>query len=315
MVERDDPTGVEVRTYYGCVSFLPQARRGSRVQITATRRDFLQTLKDSLVQHIGVPLPDVAQAIRWSDGAVEGALPENARLMQVIEVTQMDCGFCRIELQGDTSRFSGGAIHFRLGLPPAGIAVPQWPRLGSNGATIWPKGEAALHLPVYTARHVDPVAGRLVFDLFQHEGGRATEWAATVASGAEVVVVGPGGGGCDTGGPILGFADDTAFPAIARVLEANPDLEGTITLFPSSDAKHAYPTPTHPGVTLRIADPGRAAEMADVACAALEGDTSAYLWFAGERAQADQVRKAWKQSGRSAKQSYISSYWQHKAVS
>lgn len=231
--------------------------------------------------------------------------------MSLQKVTQMACGFCRVTLAGDVSGFTDAAIHFRLGLPPAGRPAPNWPYVGQNGATVWPKGEDALHLPVYTARHVDPSAGHLAFDLFQHRGGRATDWAATAVKGASVLVTGPGGGGCDIEGPILGFADETAFPAIARVLEANPVLTGEIHLYAATEASVRYVFPAHPGVTLTLHRQAGAPRMGADACEALRRDGDAYLWFAGERGQADKVRKAWKQAGGCAKRSYVSAYWRH----
>ena len=73
--------------------------------------------------------------------------------------------------------------------------------------------------------------------------------------------------------------------------------------------------PTHRGVTLHTTDPGRAADMATADCAVLADNAYTNLWFAGERTQADQFRKARKLSGRRTKQAYISPYWQRQAAS
>lgn len=308
-VAQDDAKGLAVQTYYGRITIVPLGE-GCRAEIISERADFLQTLKDSIVGQIGEVFPEVAQGLRWSDAEVEeGSLPVNAKVMTLQSVEHMPCGFYRVTLAGDVSRFSNGAIHFRLALPPADLAVPVWPRLGPNGATVWPKGDEALHLPVYTARYVDPQAGKLVFDLLQHDGGRASEWATTTQMGSDVLVVGPGGGGCELAGPILGFSDDTAFPAIARVLEANPALTGHIRMYPRNEAAGSYPMPEHAGVKIEICPPQSGAQMAQDACAALAKTPEAYLWFAGERAQADHVRSANKAAGRTGKDAYVSAYW------
>ncbi len=307
-VARNDSAGIVVQTVYGRIAFSPQGA-GCRAEVAAPRTDFLQTLKDSLVAHIAELAPEAAEGLRWVGDRQQGALPANAGLMQVAGAETLDCGFVRITLTGDASRFSDDAIHFRLGLPPEGRA-PVWPRIGANGATVWPKGEDALHLPVYTARRAE--AGRLVFDLYEHAGGRTTDWASTDPVGAQVLITGPGGGGARIEGPVLGYADDTAFPAVARILAANPDLTGTIHLYPSSAQTARYSFPAHPGVALVWHQARDAARMARTACDEL--DTERFVWFAGERHQADVVRKAWKQAGGAARRSYIAAYWQDAAL-
>ncbi len=304
----DTDAKLTVQTHYGQISFSPM-QGGTRAEIKAPHADYLQTLKDSLVEQITAVFPDIAQQIRWSDAAAAGQLPANARVMSVAAVSSLAGGFLRVTLKGDVSRFSQEAIHFRLGIPPEGQPV-QWPTVGSNGATQWPKGDAKLHLPVYTARDVRPELGELVFDLFRHEGGRATGWAETVAAGTEVLVTGPGGGGCKINGPIRGFADDTAFPAVARILEANPDLHGRISLFASSAEGAMYPLPEHAGVDIIWESPAARGSMADEAVAAIGEENQTFLWFAGEKRLTTKVRAAWKESGRAAQEAYISAYWQ-----
>lgn len=307
---RDSEAGLSVQTYYGRICFAP-SESGTCAEIRAPQTDFLQTLKDSLIHQISAVSPDVAQSIRWSDAAFAGQLPANARLMSVTGVERLDGDFLRVTLQGDVSRFTLDAIHFRLGIPPEGRPV-IWPAIGPNGATQWPKGADALHLPVYTARHVRPDRGELVFDLFRHDGGRAMHWAETTGPGAEVLVTGPGGGGCRVDTEILGFADETGFPAVARILEANPGLAGRFTLFPGRQEGAAYPMPAHSGVEIEYAEPGTQALMAKTALAAISGGKPPFLWFAAERSQATQVRAAWRKSGRAARDAYISAYWQRR---
>jgi NADPH-dependent ferric siderophore reductase len=302
---QDDAQGLAVQTYYGRIRLAPLAR-GVRAEIHAPHAEYLQVLKDSLVAQLAEAVP--APGIRWSDAARPGDLPANAEIMTVAAVLPLDCGFRRVTLAGAVTRFSDAAIHFRLGLPPEGRR-PRWPRIGANGATEWPEGADRLHLPVYTARAVDPLRGRLVFDLFEHHGGRATRWGQGAVPGQEVLVTAPGGGGCVIPGEIRGFADETGFPAVARILEANPALRGRITLYTSQNGP-AYPLPQHRHVTVLRAPPGSAAQMAEAACAAIAEGTGPYLWFAGESRQAGAVRAAWRRAGGAPKGAYIAGYWQ-----
>ncbi len=303
---RDSADEVTVGTAYGDLSF----RSGPtdvRISINAPRPDFLYTLKESLLRQIGATWPEQTRNLRWSDGTPSSGLPPNVRLMTLAGVERLSRDFLRVLLMGDVSGFTDEAIHFRLGLPPEG-RPPEWPQLAENGGTIWPKGEAALHLPAYTIRHADPNLG-LSFDLFEHEGGRAAEWARTASPGTEVAVIGPGGGGCQVDGPLLGFADETALPAIARLIEAGS--RGEVTLLASGGAVCGYPLPPSPHCRVRWLD--RSAGTASLKDHALEGLEAAppdtFLWFAGEQSAARAVRQAFKASGRPRDACYISAYW------
>ncbi|MFW2587016.1 siderophore-interacting protein [Sagittula sp. SSi028] len=302
----DDARGTAVQTYYGRVCFAP-AEDGLQAEITAPHADYLQVLKDALVDQIGAQHPQLAETIRWNDATTTAQRPANIVDLTVTDRAHLNCGFIRITLAGDVSRFSDEAIHFRLCLPPEG-RDPVWPTLGPNGATQWPKGENKLHLPVYTARHVDPAAGTVSFDVMEHDGGCATRWARQVAMGVQVLTTAPGGGGCRMSGQIAGFGDETAYPAVARILEANPDLTGSFTLYPSKPGP-LYPLPDHPRVKVTFAEAGAQAQMAEQAIAAMTATPQAYLWCAGERRIVADVRAASKAMGRPAAQSYITAFW------
>ncbi|NDW33379.1 siderophore-interacting protein [Salipiger sp. PrR007] len=306
-VSQDDAEGLSLDTYYGRISVLPGAE-GLEVEIRAPHAEYLQVLKDTIVAQIAAVDPKVADAIRWRDAPTEGRLPANAVIMTVLSVAPLAGGFLRVMLQGDVARFTDTAIHFRLGIPPEG-RVARWPSVAQNGATEWPKGEDRLHLPVYTARAVDAASGKLCFDLFEHAAGRATQWARTARPGQEVLVMAPGGGGCVVSGELRGFADETAFPAIARILEANPEATGHITLYTDA-AGAAYPLPDHPRLQIDYAAPARREDMGQDAKAAMTEDQDIFLWFAGERELATSVRSAWRASGRRTKDAYISAFWQ-----
>ncbi|MDO6586973.1 siderophore-interacting protein [Salipiger sp. 1_MG-2023] len=307
-IAQDDKTGIRVDTYYGRIGFAP-LDGGARAEIFAPHAGHLQVLKDALVAQIGAGFPKIAQRIRWNDAPQKGQLPANVNVMTVASVAPLRGGFLRVTLRGDVSRFSDDAIHFRLAIGPQGRPM-QWPTVGANGATQWPQGADKLHLPVYTARSVNHDAGTLCLDLFEHEGGRATQWASTVPIGSEVLVTNPGGGGCRISGEISGFADETGFPAVARILEANPDLTGRFTLYPGQEAAAHYPFPDHAGVEIAFAAPGTQAMMADAARAAICERCPPFLWFVAERNQASQVRAEWRKAGHAVRGAYISAYWQ-----
>lgn len=308
IVAHDDASGLRIDTYYGRLEFAPLGK-GTRAEIHAPHADYVQVLKDSVVDQISMKFPNVVQSIRWDDAAEMTELPANIWSMTVVSVEPMECGFLRVTLYGDVCRFSEEAIHFRVCIAPEG-RVPQWPTVGANGSTQWPKGEDKLHLPVYTARHVDHDAGTLCFDIFAHVGGRATQWARNVKVGSELLVTSPGGGGCRIEGEVSGFTDETGFPAVARILDANPDLVGRFLLYPDRESAITYPFPRHAGVEIEFAEPGSGALMAEAAQIPISQDLAPFLWFAAERSQAAKVRAEWRKKGHSRKGAYISAFWQ-----
>jgi NADPH-dependent ferric siderophore reductase len=82
--------------------------------------------------------------------------------------------------------------------------------------------------PIHSFTHLDPDAGRFSFDLFEHDGGRVTEWARRNPVGQTVGLTGPGGGDLPAGQHLLIAGDETALPAIRRILSLSPrDRIGT----------------------------------------------------------------------------------------
>lgn len=81
----------------------------------------------------------------------------------------------------------------------------------------------ALHRPVYTVRHIDPTAGWIEFDVFRHLGGRTSKWAETASPDDVVGILELGRGKLIQRSRWLIAGDEAAFPAIARLLEAQAE--------------------------------------------------------------------------------------------
>lgn len=199
------------------------------------RREITETVSRALGQIIA---PD------WS---MAGMRPANFSLARVGQRVRIGADFIRLRLHGEAmARFApDDSMHFRMILPQ-GEGPPQWPQIGPKGQTVWPGGAHALHRPVYTVRTCDAAQGWLETDIFLHAGGRVPEWAQRVAEGAEIGISGPNGGGIAQNGALLLAGDETAYPAIARIIEARPDASGEIWLCGRAD----YPMPAHGGMRI-----------------------------------------------------------------
>lgn len=312
----DGDSEIRVHTTYGTYGFRPD-QDASLAQITSEREDWLYVLKESLSHTVSELAPDVGAAIRWSDAAQSaGNLPPNFQFITIEGVTRIPGGFLRVSATAeDLSQFTPEEIHFRLALPPADLADPQWPSLSDTGLTLWPKGAASLHRPVYTVREMDRASGHLVFDIFEHLGGRATEWARSVTPGTKVGLTGPGGGGIPEVADLAIYTDETGLPAVARILEALP-LEARIeVLFQMTDPVSLdYALPSHPGARIERRPAGDR-DLADQAIADLDGAADRMVWLAAEKQIAQKLRAHFKSSGRSAKDHYIAAYWSRTADS
>ncbi|QDI74304.1 MULTISPECIES: siderophore-interacting protein [Leisingera] len=284
---------------------------GTAIGVSAALPDRLHMLKDGIAAHLDEIRPGASAALRWPGAAAAGSLPPNVHFTTVQSITPIGSAFLRVRIKApDLAGFQDDAIHFRLLLPPAGCAAPQWPRLSETGATVWPKGETALHRPVYTTRWISHAAGLMDFDIFLHDGGRATEWARNATHGDQLVLAGPGGGGIPDTSSILLFADETALPAAARILDSLPrDSAGEAVLLSSEGKDCGYPVTAPAGVSLTWLRRDGGHSLAERALAARKRAPGHFLWFACEKAEVQRLRAALQRDKPAPGTSYIAAYW------
>ena len=280
---------------------------GSILYARAHGRDRLHALRDAMTRHLAGRLPDLVGdlGVAWSSLDRPGAFPPNFSLARVAGVTAIGRDFLRLRLEGgDLARFARELIHFRLALPPAG-AAPVWPVIGADGRTLWPRGRAALHRPAYTVRRIDPAAGWMETDIFLHPGGRTCAFAMAAAPGTPVGLTGPGGGGPARGRVLLIGGDETAYPALARIIEAAPpDAAGECHLF---GARADYPLPAHPGIRILHAPQGEAALAERLRQAGTEADA---IWLATERVRLEPLKAAIQGiPGIDRARAHLAAYW------
>lgn len=314
-VLRDEDGYLTVETNHGLIGLVPGAESETAGMVAAADDRWLFIMKNAVIAQMRELMPAVAEAMRWSDGEKTGTLPPNFQFVRTVSVEELGPVFLRVTLEGeDLSDHGDASIHFRLVQPPVG-APPEWPALAANGSVKWPEGEGAPHKPVYTTRSVDHRAGRLVTDIFIHEGGRTTDWAREVQAGGRarnvVGLMGPAGGGLLDAERVYLASDETGFPAAARLLENLPEgATGHVVLEAEHGADCAYPIEAPAGIEMVWLSRAKGDNLGAHALAALEGlDPAVSLWFAGERAQARALREAAKAAGWEAAQLRVSGFW------
>ncbi|MEX2518280.1 MAG: siderophore-interacting protein [Paracoccaceae bacterium] len=286
----ETPSGLTVALPRALVS-LSRDAAGLSVSIDADDAATLHQLREyllSLFDHIS---PGASEAMTWTGEIARNTAPPNLHLAAVRSVRRAGRNFLRVELDcpGAGTLAQGAGMHFSLLLPPPG-REPVWPKLGDNGRAEWPQGADELHRAVYTFVALESGACRFTFDVFAHEGGRATGWARSAKAGDVVGVMGPGGGAFPPGDHLLMAGDETALPAIRRVLECSPHgRHGEIFVEVESEADVCeMPRPSGMSLTWVFRERGETLWDHLRDRPAPEGD-SRFVWIAAEQAL---VRKA-----------------------
>lgn len=275
-----------IETMFGDADLVAGARA---LTLVAKGRDevALAYVKLSLAEHIlrfaGAEQPRIA----WQgDGAAGSPLPY-FREMTVLETRQVTPLMRRITLGGDNlARFAAGGLHVRLLLPGEHGATPAWPVTGEDGRPRWPDGAARPHARVYTLRRIDAAAGEVDIDFVLHEGDHpGAGFARHAAPGERVGMTGPGGGFIPQADWMLLAGDETALPAVARILERLPAATRAVVRMEIADPAEEQPLPTAADLDLqwlhRGCAPAGTTTLIEDAVGAIawpEADRSVFAW-------------------------------------
>lgn len=184
------------------------------------------TIASHILEHAGAP----AMALEWTGDGCELTRPPNFQILTVAEVRQVTPRMRRLTLKGsDVARFAPmDHLHLKILVQHPDCREPQWPSVGPDGLVLWADPKRRPLLRKYTVRSLDLPAGTLDIDFVLHaDAGPASAFAEQAKAGDQVGVVGPGGGGLVDADWHLFAGDETALPAIARMLEHLPrDVRG-----------------------------------------------------------------------------------------
>ncbi|MGY1823881.1 siderophore-interacting protein [Geodermatophilus sp. SYSU D00079] len=217
-------------------------------------------------------------------------------VLTVVSVTDATPSVRRVLLSGTPAAVAAAGPTISLLVPRVGDPAPHWPAVARDGRIVWPQGSHGVHLRSYTARRQDPDRGLVEVDFVLHGDGPAAAWAAAAAPGAPIAVAGGGPLGERAAAWLLVAGDETALPAMTRILAAAaPDTRG-VALVEVADATEEQPLPAPDGVAVRWLHrdgtaPGESPLLAD-AVAALdrpEGE-DVFAWVAAESAAVRTIR-------------------------
>jgi NADPH-dependent ferric siderophore reductase len=212
----------ELRLHYGSLSATLDDE-SVLIQVAAQDETCLSYMKMTVAGHIAEHL-GTTRGIHWQGDGSDAGMPVFFREITVMSSTRISAHMQRLRFAGrDLARFTHGGLHMRLLLPPRGRR-PVWPSMGVDGLLVWPSGDDALAVRVYTIRAVDAASGWLDVDFVLHPGHDtpAATFAQNARAGDVIGMIGPGGGDTPVAETLLLLGDDTALPAIGRILEHLP---------------------------------------------------------------------------------------------
>ncbi|MEV8375658.1 siderophore-interacting protein [Kribbella sp. NPDC056861] len=232
------------------------------------------------------------------------------RELEVARVVDVTPGMRRVTLTGDQlGAFTGSdGVAFpefasdgfddsvRLIFPYPGESEPVVP-VYKDGKYRWPADPPALWR-VYTVRRYNSEARELDIDFVKHGVGVATTWAYRAEPGDRLHVGGPS---VSSGRPdgydwFLVVGDDTAVPAIDRLLAELPDEVQAEVYIEVAEESHRIELPVRPGVQVTwIVRNGQPAGAEPLLLQAVREagrrEGSMFAWLAGEQAVVRDLRR------------------------
>ena len=280
-------------TDFGRIHLLAQ-NDALQVRIESPDEAALTTLQGSITHYLSETDPVLAKSITWSGVAPAPGQPKNFRKMTVTRVQPLSSWLLRMTLKGeDLAPFDQRGLHVRLMFPEApSERPPVWPTIEASGAVHYPDGDDVLAVRVYTIRQIRPESGEVDIDIVRHAGGTFADWSETAKPGDAVGMLGPGGGYFPPQGWLAIGGDDTAVPAILRILENRADQSGGHVVI----GLHPHEAPFEIALPANfVIDWVSNADLVDAMKAiAAPATRSGTYWFAGEAAQAKTLRTHFK---------------------
>lgn len=290
------------------------------IEVSAPSAESFYFIRMNVASHILEFAGPQVSGIVWDGDSGNLARPPNFQILEVRTVRDITPHMRRITFAGnETGRFGRmDALHLNILIQHPGLEAPQWPSVGPDGLIKWADPQRRPDLRKYTVRSLDPAAGTLDIDFVLHaDAGPGSAFATNARIGDHLGVIGPGGGGLVEAGWYLFAGDETALPAIARMLEALPETARGIALIEVADEGEICPLRFKAAIDIQWllrngAPAGTTNLLADhVRAAAFPEDrSSVYAWAGCEYGAFRQIRNHLRQERGLRKEEHLAvSYW------
>lgn len=290
------------------------------IEISTDDLEVIGQIRFSLVSHLREYVTGDMPRITWIGDGADLKRVVRFETARVVHVTDVSPHMRRITFAGEDVAYlaTSAHLHCKLFLPRPDNVTPEWPVRGEDGNLVFPTGDKKLDVRTYTLRQVNVAQNTFVIDFVMHgDGGPGAAWAARAQAGQEIGLTGPGGQGVAEAGWYLLAGDDTALPAIGRILsEMSPDARGVAVIeVDSVQDEQALVCPA--GVQVRWchrhgAAPGTTTLLIDSVREVTwpAPDTTVFAWVGAEFAMFRQIRDYLRDTRALDKKQYlVVGYW------
>jgi NADPH-dependent ferric siderophore reductase len=279
----------------------------------------LSYLQWGVVEHVLEYAPAEQPNVVWRGGFAQGSRLPYFREMRVLSARNVTPRMRRITLAGENlERFARHGMHVRLLLRPKPETEVVWPLMAADGRQAWPEGERPVPR-VYTLRRIDVAAGTVEIDFVLHDGDDmpGARFGAEARPGDLVGMTGPGGGSLKAASTYLFLGDETALPAIGRMIEELPQDASATAFIEIADDAERQDLALRRGIDLHwLSRKGHAAGSTTLLADALRTVPEAfwsrepYVWAACEQAAARAIKAHLADAVGLAKgRRVVGSYW------
>ncbi|WP_152364712.1 siderophore-interacting protein [Microlunatus speluncae] len=236
--------------------------------------------------------------------------PVSLREVEVVRIADLTPGLRRVTLSGAQLRAFTSANGFaqpaftspgfdddiRLVFRYPGQEAPVLPVQRERGVDL-PRSPRPLS-KVYTVRRWDPAAGELDVDFVKHGVGVGTTWAYRTAVGDRIHLFGPSASRSFPADAdwLLVAGDDTAIPAIARLLDELPEGVRAQVFVEVAEDSHRLELRALPGVEVTWlvrdgAEAGTTTLLRDAVRSSDWWEGRPFAWLAGEQTAVRDLRR------------------------
>lgn len=291
-------------------------RKALEIEGSAPDAEMLMELKYLLASHVGEFNSETAAEILWrGDGDELASLP-NLRTLTVESVRDLSRRIRSITFRSTgLKRFDTlAALHAKL-LLPRGDKALCLPKLTARGIIDWGTDNDRAWIRKYTIRRIDAEAGTLDVDFVLHEhSGPGGRFAKEARPGDVIGMIGPGGGSAIPTDWNIFVGDETALPAIARLIEALPSNARGVALLEVADTEDEQNICSPAAVEIvwlhRKSSLRNDLLASKAVSIALPKTGSMFAWAGTEFRAFQDIRSDWRQvKGLEKKQHLAVSYW------